>query len=94
MRTNIGQLRSGMSNLTIEAKVIEKSETKLHNGMKRATAILEDETGKIPLNLWRNQIDQVKEGDVIRVPQAFIHGRGTKIRASSWKNIEIIDKKF
>lgn len=37
-----------------------------------ARAILEDDTGKIALNLWRGQIDLVKEGDVIRVENGFV----------------------
>jgi len=37
-----------------------------------ARAILEDDTGKIALNLWRGQIDLIKEGDVIRVENGFV----------------------
>ena len=32
---------------------------------KLAKATLEDETGLITLNLWRNQVDQVKVGDFV-----------------------------
>lgn len=35
-------------------------------------AILEDDTGEIALNLWREQIDLVKEGDTVRVESAFV----------------------
>ena len=37
-----------------------------------ARAILEDDTGKIALNLWRGQIDLVKEGDVVRIENGFV----------------------
>mgnify|MGYP001082971043 CR=1 FL=1 len=37
-----------------------------------ARAILEDETGKIALNLWRGQIDLVKEGDVVQIENGFV----------------------
>ena len=37
-----------------------------------ARAILEDDTGKIALNLWRGQIDLVNEGDVVRVENGFV----------------------
>lgn len=37
-----------------------------------ARAILEDDTGEIALNLWREQIDLVKERDAIRVENGFM----------------------
>jgi len=37
-----------------------------------ARAILEDDTGKIALNLWRGQIDLIKEGDIVRVENGFV----------------------
>ena len=37
-----------------------------------ARAILEDDTGKIALNLWRGQIDLVEEGDVVRIENGFV----------------------
>jgi len=36
-----------------------------------ATAVLEDDTGSILLNLWRNQITQVKVGNIVRVENGF-----------------------
>ena len=32
---------------------------------KLAKVTLEDETGLITLNLWRNQVDQIKVGDFV-----------------------------
>jgi replication factor A1 len=37
-----------------------------------ATAVLEDDSGRIALNLWRDHADMVKEGDVIRVENGFV----------------------
>ena len=37
-----------------------------------ATAVLEDETGKIALNLWRDQIDLVKDGDLVQIENGFV----------------------
>lgn len=37
-----------------------------------ARATLEDDTGKIALNLWRGQLDLVKEGDIVRVENGFV----------------------
>lgn len=91
MKTKISDLRSRMTSVTIEAKVVEKSKIQVYQGKKNAKAVLEDESGRITLNLWRDQVDQIKEGDTVRVIQAFIHGRGRKVQASTWKNIEVIE---
>ena len=37
-----------------------------------ARAVLEDDTGKIGLNLWREQISLVREGDLVRVENGFV----------------------
>jgi len=37
-----------------------------------AQAILKDETGTIILNLWRDQVDRVRTGDIVRVRNAFV----------------------
>ena len=72
----IKQIRAGMDGVTVEGLVS-------YVGLKRivktrfgeapvATAILEDDSGKISLNLWRNQIGLVKEGNVVRVENGFV----------------------
>lgn len=37
-----------------------------------ARAVLEDETGRINLNLWRDQIELVREGAVVRIENGFV----------------------
>ena len=58
-----------------------------------AKATLEDETGSITLNLWRNQVDQVKVGDLVRVKQAYLKWRGRRMELNTLEDIEILDKK-
>jgi len=72
----IADLRSGMDRITIIGyirNVTEKRivETRFGSAYK-ATATLEDETGRITLNLWRGQIDAVKAGDVVRIENGFV----------------------
>jgi len=70
------QIRAGMDQITVSGRIT-------YVGIKRivktrfgeapvARAVLEDNTGKIFLNLWRGQIDLVEEGNVIRVENAFV----------------------
>ena len=74
----ISDLRNGMKNVSIEAKVLEKSET--HEVLSRfkdetykvATAIIADETGKIKMTLWNEQINQVNPNDTVKVENGYI----------------------
>jgi ssDNA-binding replication factor A large subunit len=90
MTTKIKELRPGMQNLTIEARVIEKSKTEIRRGKKYAKVIIEDESGKIVLNLWRNQVDQVDVNRRIRISRAFVHRRGAGVQVSTWEDIKEI----
>jgi replication factor A1 len=74
----IKDLRNGMKNVALEAKVIEKTEP--HEVLSRfkdetykvATAIIEDETGKIKLTLWNEQIGMVKVNDKIKLEKGYV----------------------
>lgn len=50
---------------------VKRVETKF-GPARFAQAVLEDGTGRIILNLWRDQIDSVKVGDMVRVRNAFV----------------------
>ena len=64
-----------MRNLEVEGVISEKSASRFvqtrFGDAAVSTAILKDETGSIILNLWRDQIEQVKEGDTVRITNAF-----------------------
>ena len=72
----IGEIKIGMSNISLEAKVIDISE--IREVMTRfgrrnvADALLEDDTGQIKMSLWQDQIDRVKVGDKVSVAGAFV----------------------
>lgn len=72
----ISELRKGMNSVSIEAKVIDKSEKKeviTKYGIREiARALIEDETGRINLTLWGEDIDLISVGDKIRIEGAFI----------------------
>jgi len=72
----IAELKQGMRDLTIVAKIAQIGEVQTvmtRFGQARvAAAVLEDETGSIRLNLWRDQIDKVRVGDSVRLENAFI----------------------
>jgi len=74
----IKDLRNGMKNVSVEAKVVEKSEA--HEVLSRfkdetykvATAVIGDETGTIKLTLWNEQISQVNVNDTVKVENGYV----------------------
>jgi replication factor A1 len=75
---NIAELKSGMKRISVEAKVVEKGTPR--QVMSRfgtetytvADAIVADESGKIKLTLWNEQIAQVKVDDKIKIENGYI----------------------
>jgi len=80
----IKDLRIGMKAVTLKAEVVEVSDTsfvvtRFGNYASVANALVSDETGKIKLCLWNEQIKSVSVGDTIQVENARISAfRGEK----------------
>jgi replication factor A1 len=78
MSLKIKDLRDKMRNVSIEAKVTEKSDTRevmsrfKDETYKVATAIVADETGTIKLTLWNDQINQVNVNDTVKVENGYV----------------------
>jgi replication factor A1 len=87
----INELRDGMRRVEIEAKVIQKSETRevrsryTDETYRVADATIEDETGTVTLTLWNEQIDQVNEGDRVRVENGYMKSFRGELQLNSGK---------
>lgn len=72
----IKDIRAGMDGITVTGcltKMGEKREVETRFGKALTVAtLLEDDTGRIILNLWRDQIDLVKVGDIVRIENGFV----------------------
>lgn len=74
----IKDLRDKMKNVTVEGKVVEKSETRevlsrfKDTTHKVATAVIADETGTIKLTLWNEQINNVNVNDTVKIENGYI----------------------
>ena len=70
------EIKYGMSDLSIEGEITEKSEPRTVNtryGPRSvADATLEDETGTIKLSLWEEQIDRVNIGNEVLISGAYV----------------------
>jgi replication factor A1 len=71
----IKDIKVGMSNISIEANVVDKSEVRSvqtkYGRREVADIFLEDETGRIKASLWEDQIEKIIEGDKIKIYGAY-----------------------
>jgi replication factor A1 len=72
---SIRDLRAGMNHVNLKAKVLEVTQpkhvvTRYGNLASLAKALIADETGKIKLCLWNEQIDSVAAGDTVQIENA------------------------
>jgi len=76
--TTIGNLRHGMKKVNVDGvKVLDTPQpkqvhTQFGNTIMMANVYVEDETGKINLCLWDDQIKSVAGGDVIQIKNASV----------------------
>ena len=73
----VQDLRHGMKKVNLEAKVLETPmpstvQTRYGNSAKVANAWIADETGKIKLCLWNEQVDFVTVGDTVQIKNASV----------------------
>ncbi len=75
--TPIAELRQGMKKVTVAAKVVEIQKprtvhTQFGNIALLANAVIEDDSGKMKLCLWDQQVNAVAVGDTIEVSNASV----------------------
>ncbi|MEM4576726.1 MAG: OB-fold nucleic acid binding domain-containing protein [Candidatus Nezhaarchaeales archaeon] len=74
-RVQTSEIKGGMRELVVEGIVVEKGKPKTvqtrYGPAQLTYAIIDDGTGQIKLNLWRDQIDMVNVGYKVRVENAF-----------------------
>lgn len=93
----ISDITRGMSNISIEAKVIDISEPRdvqTRYGKKNvADALLEDDSGQISLTLWEEKISSVSVGNTIKVSGAFVTSFRDKLQLNIPRNgnIEVVN---
>jgi len=80
----ISGIKHPMKNIQISGK-IEGKKSVPNAFRKHCVAYLCDETGKILLNLWRNQVDQVDEGDIIYLLGAFTKKEKRGLTLNTWE---------
>ncbi len=87
----ISDIKEGDSEINIEAEVTEKSyarEVRSKYGYRPlmvADATLQDETGKITLTLWNEQVKQVMVGDKVKIENGYAKSFRNVLQLSTGK---------
>lgn len=87
----IKDLKNGMKGVSIEAKVMEKSETRevmsrfKDETYKVATAIIADDSGTIKLTLWNDQINQVNVDNTVKIEKGYVTSFRGEIQLNTGK---------
>jgi replication factor A1 len=96
---NIRDLKKGMKQISLKAKVLEIPEpkrvfTRFGNYAAVTNALLTDKTGNIKLCLWNEQIKSISEGDIIHIENARLSFfRGEKqLRIGKNGRISVVEK--
>jgi replication factor A1 len=77
LSTMIQDLRHGMKKVTVEAEVLETPkpslvQTRYGNSAWVTNTLIADETGKVKLCLWNEQVNYINMGDVIQIKNASV----------------------
>lgn len=92
------EIKPGMRSIDLELKVIDKADTHSFVSEKGgrgrvATAICEDDSGRIKVSLWNEDIDLVKEGDQIRIKNGYsrLFKDEVHVSAGRYGELEVIE---
>ena len=75
----IGELTPNSRAVNVTAKVVSKGEVRSttsgrdYSAHRVVDALVGDETGCVYLNLWDDNIDKVKEGDVLKIKNGYVN---------------------
>jgi len=72
---NIIDIQAGQGKIDLEATIVEKSEPRSFEKFGKAgtvcNATLKDDTGRISLTLWNEQVDQVQVGSLVKITNGY-----------------------
>ena len=85
----VQQLRPRMGNVFIELEVVSKGEPRAFASAKGEGKVCnvagKDETGEVQVSLWNEQIDQVNEGNKIRIENGWVSEYKGQLQLSTGK---------
>lgn len=94
----ISEIKAGQGKINVEAAVIDVSEArdinKYGKNLRVATAVVQDDSGKIKLSLWNQEVDKVQKGDKIKITNGYASEfKGEKqLTAGKFGKLEVVGK--
>lgn len=85
-KVGLSEVVDGMTSLEVTGVVVSKRSDRISKWRAHAIAEVSDGTATVPLNLWRNQVDQVRVGDRIFLKQAFARTIRGRVQLSTWED--------
>ncbi len=87
----IAELRNGMNNVNVKAKVVELSEekeilTRFGTVTTLTEAKIKDDSGSIKLVLWGRQSEGIEEGNEIEIKNGFVKVFRDELQLSIGRN--------
>jgi replication factor A1 len=92
----ISDIKAGEGKISIEAAVIDIGEArdinKYGKNLRVATATIQDDSGKIKLSLWNQEVDKVKKGDKVKITDGYASEfKGEKqLTAGKFGKLEVV----
>lgn len=72
----IKDLKPNAKNIDVQVEVIEKGEvrtfSKFGNPGRVCTCVVKDDSGKVQLTLWNDEVDKVNVGDKVKISNGFV----------------------
>jgi ssDNA-binding replication factor A large subunit len=96
----IKDLKPNQKKVTLKVKITDFGDLrnfyKFGKGGRVCTALGKDETGRICIPLWNEEIDQVKVGDVIQVSGGYtnVFQGVLQLNAGRFGTIEVLDEEL
>ena len=87
----ISDIKEGDSEINVEGEIVEKSYAREvrskygYHPLIVADATLKDESGKITLTLWNEQVSQVKVGDKVKIEKGYAKSFRNVLQLSAGK---------
>lgn len=95
---NIADLQPRQGKIDLEATIVKKGTVrpfqKEASSGKVCTARIKDDSGEIDFTLWNEQVDQVNEGDVVKITNGYVNEwQGEKqLSTGKFGKLELVKK--
>ena len=94
----ISEIKNNQGSINLEADVIDvgpvREINKYGKNLRVANATLKDESGKIKLTLWNQEVDKVHKGDKVKVTNGYAKAFQDELQLTAGKfgKIEVVGK--